>query len=128
MCYEKNVMIMQKFIETTIEIDNKLYERVMKKHFDDSRNKVDIYTKNLKKYRKEMSYQSKTINKINYLNLMLIKLNFFQKNKRINLKRDKKKQSKESNKVCYNCDKSNYFARNYRSRSIMSQQQINVLL
>ena len=50
MRYEKNVTIIQKVIEIIIEIDDKLYKSVIKKRFDDSRNKVNIYTKNLKKY------------------------------------------------------------------------------
>ena len=44
MCYEARIEILKELIKAAIEIDDKLYERAMKKRYNDLCDRTDIYT------------------------------------------------------------------------------------
>ena len=54
-----------------------------------------------------------------------MKLKMIHQRKEKNFK--KKKESKEK-KLCYECEKTDYFVKNCRNESVMSQRQLNVTL
>ena len=114
-------------IETAIELDDKLYERIMKKRYDESREKTDIFIEHFSERKKESRFNNRNRDKFNYYESMSMKLNFTQRRKR-NKSFKNKQQSNRNNKKCYACDKSNHFARDCRSKKLMFQRQINVTL
>ena len=84
---------LKKFIKITIEFDDKLYERVMKRRYDQSKNKAElIYESTAEdvKAKKSTSY----IRNSEYTELAFMKLNITQRRKGKNSK-NKKKQRKE---------------------------------
>ena len=49
---ERNYENLAEFIEIVIDLDNKLYERVMKKRYDQSKNKIELIYESASKYAK----------------------------------------------------------------------------
>ena len=96
-------------IEANIELDNKLYESIMKKRNSIFHERFDIYKVFEESYRTQKS--------------MSKELNF---TKRCNEKNLKVKQSNKR-RACYMCDKINHFAKNC-SKKLMFQRQINATL
>ena len=109
-------------MKIAIEFDDKLYERVMKKRYNDSRRNASIFAKSVDYRRKESHFR----NNIDNYDITFMKLNSTQRRKKINSKRNKK--NNKNNKTCYSCDKSNHFAKNCRSKNLMQRRQINVTL
>ena len=91
---EENQNESNQLIETSIELDDKLYELIKKKRNSISHEKFDIYEVFEKSYRTQKS--------------MFEELNFTKRRKERNLK------IKQNNKrrACYKCDKINHFAKN----------------
>ena len=114
-------------IEAAIELDDKLYERVMKKRYDESREKTNIFIEHFNERREESRFNNRNHDKLNYYESMSMKLNFTQRRKKNKSLRDKQQDNKNSKK-CYACDKSSHFARNCRSKKLMFQRQINATL
>ena len=114
-------------IETTIELDDKLYEKIMKKRYDESRERTDIFIEHFSERRKESRFNNRNHDKFNYYESMSMKLNFIQRRKKNKSFKDKQ-QDNRNNKKCYAYDKSNHFARDCRSKRLMFQRQINVTL
>ena len=114
-------------IETAIEFDDKLYEKVMKKRYDESREKTNIFIEHSNERRKESRFNNRNHDKFNYYESMSMKLNFTQRRKKNKSFRNKQQDNRNSKK-CYACDKSNHFARDCRSKKLMFQRQINVTL
>ena len=116
------------FIEIFIDFDDKLYERVMKKKYDEKlKERTRIYLSRLSSSYFEKPNFDKRRHVDEHVNIVSMKLNFtirFNKEKNFKIKRNNMKK----NKTCYLCDKLNYFAKNCRSRRMMSQRQINVML
>ena len=83
---EKNYKDFQKLIEITIELDDKLYKRVMKKHYDQSKDKVEFIYEPTVKYIKS-KYQS-YIRNSEYIEFASIKLDMTQQRKEKNLKNE----------------------------------------
>ena len=70
------------FIIECIRLNDMLYNKIMKKRFENSREKFDIYAK--KSFRKKHSYFK---NKVKfYVNIMSIKLNIITRRKKTNFK------------------------------------------
>ena len=104
---EKRSISLRTMIETTVKIDNRLYERRMKKT-----SKKIVYEKTIKVKAKDDSYESKSM-KIDAIR----KKSFKRNNNRSN--------EKEFSIKCYNCDIEEHIARNYnKSRKIESKLKI----
>ena len=114
-------------IETTIELDDKLYKKIMKKRYDESRERTDIFIEHFNERKRKSRFNNRNHDKFNYYESMSMKLNFTQRRKRNKSLRDKQQNNKNSKK-CYACDKSSHFAKNCRSKKLMLQRQINVTL
>ena len=72
------------FIIECIRLNNILYNRIIKKRFENSRERFDIYTKN--NFREKHSHFK---NKIKfYVNIVSIKLNVITRRKKTNLKKN----------------------------------------
>ena len=113
-------------IETTIELDDKLYKKVEKKRYNESREKIDSFTKYFNEREKISRSNNYKQNKIDYFEFMSMKSNFTQRMKKKSFRN--KQQSNRNNKKYYACDKSNHFVRNCRSKKLIFQRQINATL
>ena len=73
MCDERNYKSLAEFIEIVIDLDDKLYERVMKKRYDQFRNRTKFIYKSTAEYAK--SKQQSYIKNLEYTELASMKLN-----------------------------------------------------
>ena len=119
---------LDEFIEIFIDLNDKLYERVMKKKYDEKlKERIEIYSSRLSSSYFEKSNFDKRRHVDEHVDIVSIKLNFTirsNKGKNLTIKRNNIKK----NKTCYSCDKLSHFVKNYRSRGMMFQRQINVML
>ena len=120
---ERDYKSLAEFIEIVIDLDDKLYKRVMKKRYDQFKNKAELIYESAARYAKlkQQSY----IKNSEYIELASMKLNMTHRCKKKNLKN--KKESKKK-KLCYECEKTGHFVRNCRNESVISQRQLNVTL
>ena len=111
MHHEATIETLIKFIKAAIKINNKLYERAMKKRYNNSCNRTDIYIKIHTSY-----YQDKTefFKKKNnsYLKTVFLKLNSTQQHKEKNLKLKQDNNQNRDIKMYYLYDKLSYFTKN----------------
>ena len=105
---EKSTKNFKKLIEVLIRFDDILYNKVIKKKYNNSHKKFEIYTK--KNFNKKSFYFK---NKKHLLKIIFMKLNTITRRKKINFKK-----KRNNNKTCYLYNKSNHFARNYRNKII----------
>ena len=126
MRYDDEINNLNRLIEASIELDDKLYDRAMKKRNLISHERFDIYEVFEKSYRAQKSNYDKRNNNYSkdYYESMSMKLNLTKRRKEKNLK---KKQNNKT-KACYTCEKINHFARDCQSKRLMSQRQINATL
>ena len=120
---ERNYESLAKFIEIVINFDDKLYERVMKKRYDQFKNKAEFIYESTAKYAK--SKQRSYIKDSEYIEFASMKLNMTHQSKEKNFKNKKNEKKK---KLCYECEKTDHFVRNCRNKNIMFQRQLNVTL
>lgn len=120
--YEKTLENLRKFIEATIDLDDKLYEKIMNKRFTPRIKAKLNFDYN---HREKQQFKGNTYNS-NYQRSMFIKLNITQHNKEKNSKGKKSKKIKSY----YSCDKSSHFAKNCRSKdtNLMQRRKINATL
>ena len=125
---ERAYETLDELIEIFIDFDDKLYKRAMKKKYDEeSQGRIEIYSSRLSSSYFEESNFDKKRRVDEHVDIVSMKLNFtirFNKGKNFKVKQDNMKK----NKTYYSCDKSSHFAKNCRSRRIMFQRQINVML
>ena len=125
---ERAYEILDELIEIFIDLDDKLYERVMKKKYDEKlRGKAKIYSRRLtSSYSRESNFERKR-HVDEHVDIVSMKLN-----STIRSNEGRKPQSKENNvkrkKTCYSCDKSSHFAKDCRTREVMPLRQINATL
>ena len=125
---ERVYEILDELIEIFIDFDDRLYERVMKKKYDEKfKKKIEIYSKRLtSSYSRKSNFEQRR-HVDEHVDIVLMKLNFT-----IRLNKGEKFQNKEKKmkkkKTCYSCGKSSHFAKDCRSREMMFQRQINVTL
>ena len=126
MRYDDEIDNLNRLIEASIELDDKLYDRAMKKRNLISHERFDIYEVFEKSYRAQKSNYDKRNNNYSkdYYESMSMKLNLTKRRKEKNLK---KKQNNKT-KACYTCEKINHFARDCRFKKLMFQRQINATL
>ena len=82
--------IFEKFIKIAIDFDDKLYERVMKKRYQNSKRRINIYFKSSNEYRERRGF-NKQVTTLDYRGIESMKLNFIQRSKRKNFKKKQKK-------------------------------------
>ena len=107
-------------MKTTIDFDNRLYERTMKRKYSKRHSKKienyinnQIYKNKMNSTRSNCEYDhSKTI--FMKLNLMMFR-------------KLKQKKTKKQKNAYYSCDKKNHFAKNYKSKNVV-RRQFNVTL
>ena len=125
---EKVYEMLDELIEIFIDLDDKLYERVMKKKYDEKlKERVGTYSSRLSSSYFEESNFDKGRRVDEHVDIVSMKLNFtirFNKEKNFKVKRNNMKKDK----TCYSCGKSSHFAKDCRSREMMPQRQINVML
>jgi len=120
----KFISDMFNLIKVIIDLDDKLYERAMKKRYDQFHERAEIFFELTIKYHlKESRFKQKYSN-LDYCESASMKLDSTQYCKEKNSRR---KQNNKS-KTCYSCDKLNHFARDYRSKNLMISRQINAML
>ena len=94
MRYDDNIKNINDFIKILIELDDKFYEKIIKKHYN-SREKSNIYVEILN-FRDNNNKNRR--NNINY-EITSMKLNVTIRRKKKIKKKNNKKQ-----KLCYECD------------------------
>ena len=119
---------LDELIEIFIDFDDKLYERVMKKKYDEElKGRIEIYLGRLTSSYFEESNFDRRRHVDEHVDIVSMKLNStIRINKGKNFKT--KRGNMKKNKTCYSCDKLNYFTKDCRSREMMFQRQINVML
>ena len=94
--------VLLNFIIECIRINDILYNKIIKKRFENSREKLNIYAKIF--FRKKHSHSK---NKIKfYIDIVLMKLNIIIRRKKIFFK---KKRNNINKTTCYTCNKLNYY-------------------
>ena len=122
MRYEETIENFEKLIEAIIDLDDKLYEKVMNKKFT---LKIKARLDFDHNHQEKQQFKGNTYN-LNYRKSMFMKLNITRHNKRKNLKEKELKKTKS----CYSCDKSSHFIKDCRSKNtnLIQRRQINVTL
>ena len=90
---ERDYASLAKLIEIVIDLDNKLYERVMKKRYNQFKDRAEFIYESTAECVK--SKQQLYIKHLNYIEFALMKLNITHRRKKKNL-RDKRKNKKKS--------------------------------
>ena len=125
---ERAYETLNELIEIFIDFNDKLYERIMKKKYDEElKERIKIYSRRLSSSYFEKSNFEKRRHVDEHVDIVSMKLNFtirFNKGKNLKAKRNNMKKEK----TYYSCDKSSYFIKNCRSREIIFQRQINIML
>jgi hypothetical protein len=121
---DKSISDMFDLIKVVIDLDDKLYERVMKKRYDQSRERARTFFGSTIEYHSRESRSSQKYSNSDYRGPASMKLNSTQYRKE---KNPRGKQDSKS-KTCYSCDKSSHFARDCRSKNLMIPRQINAML
>ena len=109
MRYNDDIENINDFIKISIEFDDKFYEKIMKKHYN-SREKSNIYVET-SNFRNNNNKNRR--NDINY-EITFMKLNATMRRKKRNFL---KKKNNKKQKLCYECNQSNHFAREYTTRN-----------
>ena len=125
---ERAYEILDELIEIFIDFDDKLYERVMEKRYDEEpKGRVEIYLGRLTSSYSRKSNFERRRHVDEHVDIVSMKLNFT-----IRSNKGKKSQNEKNDirkkKTCYSCDKSSHFAKDCRTRGMMSSRQINVTL
>ena len=113
---------LDKLIEIFIDFNNKLYERIMKKKYNEKfKKKIKIYSNHLlSSYFEKLNFDKKR-HVDEHVNIVSMKLNFtirFNKEKNFKIKRNNIKK----NKTYYSCDKLSHFVKDCRSRKMIFQR------
>ena len=116
---ERTYETLDELIEIFIDLDDKLYERVMKKKYDEElKGRVEIYSNRLSSSYFEESNFDKGRRVDEHVDIISMKLNFTirsHKGKNLKVKRGNMKKDK----TCYSCGKSSHFVKDCRSREMM---------
>jgi hypothetical protein len=120
----RSISDMFDLIEVVIDLDDKLYERAMKKRYDQSRERAKTSFESTIEYYSKESCSSQKYSNSDYREPASMKLDSTQYCKE---KNPRGKQDSKS-KTCYSYDKPSHFARDCRSKNLMIPRQINAML
>ena len=125
---ERAYETLDELIEIFIDLDDKLYERAMKKKYDEEpKGRAGTYSGRLPSSYSKRSNFDRRRHVDEPVDIVSMELDFtIRQNKGKNLKARRGNMKKD--KTCYSCDKSSHFAKDCRSRGMMLQRQINVML
>jgi len=102
-------------IKVVIDLDDKLYEKAMKKRYDQLHERAEIFFESTIKYYLRESCSKQKYSNLNYYESALMKLDSTQYCKE---KNSREKQDNKS-KTCYSCDKLSHFAKDCRSKNLI---------
>ena len=119
---EQTYETLDELIEIFIDFDDKVYERIMKKKYDEeSRGRAKTYLGRLSSSYYEESSFDKERRVDEHAKIVSMKLDFtIRQNKRKNFKI--KRDNMKKDKTCYSCGKSSHFVKDCCSRKMMSQR------
>ena len=115
-------------IEIFIDLDDKLYERVMEKKYDGKpKGRAGTYSSRMPSSYTRGSSFGRGRRADGHAGIVSMELNSTERpNKGKNLKT--KRGNMKKDKTCYSCGKSSHFAKDCRSRGMVPQRQINAML
>ena len=102
-------------IETAIEFDDKLYKKIMKKRYNESREKTNIFVEHSNERRKKSRFNNRNHDKFNYYKSISMKLNSFNDAKKTN-------HSKINNKITETTKNVMHVINRVTSRKIVVQK------
>ena len=118
---EASIENLKKLIEKIIKIDDMLYDRVMKRRYENSHERSEIYAeRDIVSEEKSYFKSERTF----LTEITFMKLNAITRRKEMNFKI---KRGNINKKACYECDKLSHFARNCRNK-VKQQRQFNAML
>ena len=118
MCYEAMIEILKELIKAAIEINDKLYERAMKKKYNDLHDRTDIYMRTYISYHQDEIRFFRKKNNL-YTETVSMKLNFTQQCKKKNLRAKQDNNQNKNIKMYYSCDKLSHFTRDCQLKNMM---------
>jgi len=122
---DRSISDMFDLIMIVIDLDDKLYERAMKKRYDQFRERARTFFESTIEYQQDQfRFNKQKYSNSDYCGSASMKLNSIQYCKE---KNPRGKQGNKS-KTCYSCGKPSYFARDCRSKNLIIPRQINAML